>query len=400
MRKFIPIVAAGITALAVAGGSFGYLTLDKDVTLSVDGAPTRVSTFAGTVGDVLDQQGIKLTERDVVAPAADSKISDGTLVAVKYARPVRVEVDGQQQTYWTTATSVAGALRALDIETAGAEVSTSRSAPIGRKGLSFDVHTPKDVSIKVAGKTRTVRTTGTTVAEALKAANIKADSDDKLSGKPDAKLTDGAKITFVRVDKKKVQKSEPVAFDTNHRQTSSLDRGDTRISVPGRQGKRAVTYLEVRQDGKVVSRKKVDSKVTTKPTDKVVLVGTHRDPVPNRHPASSAKASAGKSSAGKSSSSGTSSSGASSSAKSAASVANGSVWDQIAQCESGGNWSINTGNGFYGGLQFTLGTWHAFGGSGMPNSASREQQIAVAKKVQASQGWGAWPACTSKLGIR
>jgi Transglycosylase-like domain len=75
-------------------------------------------------------------------------------------------------------------------------------------------------------------------------------------------------------------------------------------------------------------------------------------------------------------------------------------WDAIAACESGGNWSINTGNGFYGGLQFTLSTWHAYGGSGMPNHASRSRQIAVAKKVQASQGWGAWPACTAKLGIR
>ena len=76
------------------------------------------------------------------------------------------------------------------------------------------------------------------------------------------------------------------------------------------------------------------------------------------------------------------------------------MWDKIAQCESGGNWSINTGNGFYGGLQFTLSTWRAYGGSGMPHQASRAQQIAVAKKVQAAQGWGAWPACTSKLGLR
>jgi hypothetical protein len=81
-------------------------------------------------------------------------------------------------------------------------------------------------------------------------------------------------------------------------------------------------------------------------------------------------------------------------------VASGSVWDKIAACESGGNWSINTGNGFYGGLQFTLSTWRGYGGSGMPNQASRAAQIAVAKRIQAAQGWGAWPACTAKLGIR
>ncbi|BCW65992.1 transglycosylase [Arthrobacter sp. NicSoilB4] len=76
-----------------------------------------------------------------------------------------------------------------------------------------------------------------------------------------------------------------------------------------------------------------------------------------------------------------------------------SAWDSLAQCESGGNWGINTGNGYAGGLQFSPGTWAAYGGSGSAASASREQQIAVAEKVQASQGWGAWPACAAKLGL-
>jgi resuscitation-promoting factor RpfE len=68
-------------------------------------------------------------------------------------------------------------------------------------------------------------------------------------------------------------------------------------------------------------------------------------------------------------------------------------WDAVAACESGGNWAINTGNGYYGGLQFTLGTWQANGGSGMPHNTSREEQIRVAENVLQSQGIGAWPAC-------
>jgi len=76
-----------------------------------------------------------------------------------------------------------------------------------------------------------------------------------------------------------------------------------------------------------------------------------------------------------------------------------STWDSLAQCESGGNWSTNTGNGFSGGLQFTSGTWAAYGGTGSPADASREQQIAAAERVQASQGWGAWPSCASQLGL-
>ena len=82
-----------------------------------------------------------------------------------------------------------------------------------------------------------------------------------------------------------------------------------------------------------------------------------------------------------------------------ANAASGSTWDALAQCESGGNWAINTGNGFSGGLQFTPSTWAAYGGVGAPQNATRAQQIAVAERVQAGQGWGAWPACAAQLGL-
>jgi resuscitation-promoting factor RpfA len=77
-----------------------------------------------------------------------------------------------------------------------------------------------------------------------------------------------------------------------------------------------------------------------------------------------------------------------------------STWDKVAQCESGGDWATSTGNGFHGGLQFTASTWRSFGGSGMPHQASRTEQIAVAERVLAAQGWKAWPACSRKLGLR
>jgi LysM repeat protein len=86
--------------------------------------------------------------------------------------------------------------------------------------------------------------------------------------------------------------------------------------------------------------------------------------------------------------------------RSASAPASGSVWDRLAQCESGGNWGINTGNGYSGGLQFNAGTWRANGGSGSAHNASRAEQIRVAERVRASQGWGAWPACSAKLGLR
>lgn len=82
-----------------------------------------------------------------------------------------------------------------------------------------------------------------------------------------------------------------------------------------------------------------------------------------------------------------------------ANAAGTSTWDALAQCESGGNWGINTGNGFKGGLQFTSSTWKAYGGTGSAHNASKSEQIRVAEKVKAGQGWGAWPACSAKLGL-
>ncbi len=85
-----------------------------------------------------------------------------------------------------------------------------------------------------------------------------------------------------------------------------------------------------------------------------------------------------------------------------AQAASGSTWDRLARCESSGNWSINTGNGYYGGLQFSSRTWRAFGGgayASTANRATRAQQILIAEKVLDVQGWGAWPACSRKLGL-
>jgi hypothetical protein len=84
-------------------------------------------------------------------------------------------------------------------------------------------------------------------------------------------------------------------------------------------------------------------------------------------------------------------------------VGSSTVWDRLAQCESGGNWHIDTGNGFQGGLQFAPGTWAGFGGGAFApraDLATREQQITVAERVRAGQGWGAWPECSRKLGLR
>jgi uncharacterized protein YabE (DUF348 family) len=369
VRKIIPVVAAGATALALAGTTFGYASLNKSVTLSVDGQTTEVRTSAGTVAALLRSRGIEVNGHDVVAPNLDAKVQDGTRVAVKFGRQVTLTVDGAAQTIWTTATTVDDALAALGMSLTGAELSTSRSSGIGRQGLTIVIATQKKIIIIDAGKKRTITTTGQTLADALAAAKIKVDADDELSASPKTRLVDGAKFTFTDVEISSKTKKLKVDFDTVRKESSKLKKGVTKIDTPGERGVRAVTYKIVRHNDEIVKRAKIKSKLINKPVTEVILVGTKKT--------TTAKKSSGGSS-----------------------TPSGSVWDKLAQCESGGNWSINTGNGYYGGLQFSLSTWRAYGGSGMPNKASREQQIAIAKKLQADAGWGAWPACSSKLGLR
>ena len=367
MRKIIPVVAAGATTLALAGTTFGYANLNKDVILSVDGQTSQVRTSADSVGALLKTKGIEINGHDVVAPNLDAKVEDGTRVAVKFGRQVSFTIDGEKQTVWTTATTVDDALGALVVDLAGAKLSTSRSASIGRQGLAIIIGTQKTVIIVDEGKKRTITTTGQTLADALATAKISVDRDDKLSASPTTHLVDGSKFTFIRVDITSKTKKRKVDFSTDRKKTSRLQKGVTKIDTPGAAGVRKVTYRLVRHNGEIVKRTKIKSKLIKKPVTEVILVGTKT---------ASAKKSSG------------------------SSTPSGSVWDKLAKCESGGNWSINTGNGYYGGLQFSLSTWRAYGGKGYPHKASREEQIRIAKKLQAAAGWGSWPACSSKLGLR
>ncbi|MFX4273568.1 transglycosylase family protein [Propionibacteriaceae bacterium Y1685] len=398
MRKIIPVAIAGATALAVGAGVLGYGVLDKDVTVSVDGVESSTNTFSGDVGDVLAEKGITLGEHDVVAPAVDAPVTDGTRIAVTYGRQVTVEVDGNEKTQWTTALTVDEAIEAFGISAEGADVSTSRSASIPREGLSFDVDTLKNITIYAGGKDTAVQTTGRTVADALAAAKINADENDVVSPGKDAALVDGGRIKYVRVDAKESTRKTAIPHETTFTETDDLPKGERKVKVKGVDGEKTTTYSERVEDGKSVKKTVKKTQVTRKPVTEEVLIGTKEQPT-----APSPSSGDSGSSSGNSPSKKSSSKKSSGSSPKAPSVSDGSVWDKLAKCESGGNWSINTGNGFYGGLQFTSQTWKAFGGGKYAENAhlaTREQQIAIAKKVQASQGWGAWPACTSKLGIR
>ncbi len=128
--------------------------------------------------------------------------------------------------------------------------------------------------IKVAGKKRSVTTTAQTVGEALSEAKIAVDSDDKISVAKTAALVDGAKFSYTRVDVKRVTKKQKVAYGTVRKESGKLAKGVTKVDKAGVSGARAVTYRVVRHNGKIISRKKVGSKITRKPVAQIVLVGT------------------------------------------------------------------------------------------------------------------------------
>ncbi len=355
-----------VVTLAVVVTLLGHRVLGKTVTLSLDGKVTEVHSTGATVADVLDDAGLEITSHDVVAPALDAKVADGTRIAVRFGRPLDLNVDGTKTRHWVTATSVAVALDQLGVRYDNAALSTSRGASISRNGLTLVVATPKKVSFALAGhKPYKAKVAALTVGQALRKQHVRFDGDDILKPGPGALLTKGQriKLTRVKVVRKHVN-DETVPFSTSTVSDSSLYTDQKVVVRSGKTGHRDVTYRLRYENGRLVKRTVLRVSDVVASLTALVKVGTKARPV-------------------------------------ATNFAGGStVWDALARCESGGNWATNTGNGYYGGLQFSLGTWRAYGGSGLPSSASRETQIAIATKIRnASGGYGAWPACAASLGL-
>ena len=182
-------------------------------------------------------------------------------------------------------------------------------------------------------------------------------------------------------------------------ESSDLSEGETKVATAGVDGVVRTTYEVTTVGGKEVSRTPVAQVVVTQKVDEVVLVGTGAAKKQESKPEQSQGQ--GQTQAPSESSGG---SGGSASGGSAGTTGGGAgddgVWAQLAQCESGGNPATNTGNGFYGMYQFTLETWQSLGGTGYPHEADAATQTAMAKKLQAQAGWGQWPGCDDKLGLR
>jgi len=373
LSKSKPVLVALVAAvvLALAGTTFGYASLrGEKVSLSLDGQTQTVRTDASTVGELLEDEDIDVSERDIIAPGLDEKIDDGDRVSVKFARQLELNVDGRAHAYWVTSNEVGSALDEIGRRFRGADLSASRGADISRDGMTLEVITPKKLTL-VIGKQKATKQAiaGLTVRDVLQKVGANHDKDDIVKPRLGRKVSEGDKITVVHVRAKNKNVSrEKVPFDTVTKEDSSMPEGEEKTTREGQTGLRDVTYRIEFRNGQFHGKKVVSQKVLKEPVDEVVVVGTKEEP---EVPTGGANFASG-----------------------------GTVWDQLAECESGGNWAINTGNGYYGGLQFNLDTWHSYGGPGYPHEQSRETQIAIAEKVRAATGgYGSWPHCSQQLGL-
>jgi resuscitation-promoting factor RpfB len=367
VRKKIGIIAAVMVAtLSVIGAGFAYASKNKTVTLSVDGKVTEVDTSGATVGEVLQEEGIPIDRHDAVAPSLSSTIEEGSRIAVRFGRQLTLKVDGNRDTYWVTADSVNEALGQLGFRFADADLSASRGMPIGRQGLNLVVQTEKTVTFVDGGqKPRKVSTTAVTVQQALKELKATLNKHDKVKPRSAAEIDDGSRIVVTRVGKFEDTKRVDIDPRTVVRHNDDMLEGHEKVIRPGRDGVNLVTFQYIKVNGKRVGSNVLRHKVVREPVSRIVVHGTEE---PEPQP----------------------------------SVPTGTIWDQLAECESGGDWSTDTGNGYYGGLQFSDSTWDAYGGeqyAATADEATREEQIAIGRKVQAAQGWDAWPSCAAELGL-
>ncbi|MBW4719119.1 resuscitation-promoting factor [Saccharothrix obliqua] len=359
-RRFLKAAVATVL-VTISGGGATAIAMDKSVTVDVDGEAKTVRTYESTVGDILADEGIAIGEHDALSPTPQAKVGDGGKITLDRGRLVKLTVDGEQREGWVRSVTVDEALDQLQVPDEGAWVSHDRNMAVPLGGLSLEVKSLKTITVFDGGnEPRQIRTTAVTVDELLKTENIALGPEDKLETAGDLRVTNGAEVHISRTGVSVINATEAVEPPVEEIKDDTLMKGSKEVVDEGAAGEQIVTYRVTIKNGKETAREKLGAKVTKEPKARKVKVGTKVPP-------------------------------------------DGAVWDRLANCEATGNWAINTGNGYYGGLQFNKGTWDAYGGgqyAEYPHQATREQQIAVATKLRdARGGYSAWPHCQSKLGL-
>ena len=361
-------VAGTVAGAVLVGGAGTALATQQQVTVDVNGEETNVRTYAADVAGALSSAGVEVAPEDLVYPAPGEKLSSGDTVTVRTAKPVAVVIDGVAQEITSTAGTVGELIDQAGVAGHSA-VDVDRDQPV-TDGMNLNVTTPKIVALRDGGDLTYVAAAAKTVGDLLAARGVTFDTDDRLNVALTDAIEPGMEIVLDRVSTVDRPETVVVEAPAEYVDDDSLDEGEEEVREKGEQGETKVIHRTVTVNGQVESEGVAEEKEVKKAKPALIARGTKQ---------------------------------AGNTGAAAPAVASGSVWDSLAQCESGGNWAINTDNGFYGGLQFTPSTWAGHGGTAYApsaNLATREQQIAIAERVQASQGWGAWPACTARLGIR
>ncbi|RZT25798.1 uncharacterized protein YabE (DUF348 family) [Mycobacterium sp. BK558] len=356
------LVAATLLALIFAGGT--AVLSHKTVTLTVDGASITVPTMKSRVIDVVKENGFDVTDRDDLFPAADTPVHQSDTIVLRRSRPLEISTDGGgTEQVWTTASTVQEALAQLRM-TDKAPLAASRGSRVPLGGMALPVVSPRTVQLDDAGVTRTVRLAAPNVAALLDAAGAPLQQSDTVNPAPSAPITDGMRITVTRVRIDKVTERLPLAPNNQRISDVSLNMSRQIVEDPGMPGTQDVTFAIARVNGIETGRLPVANVVVVPARDGVLRIGAK--PGTEVPP-----------------------------------VSNPGQWDALARCEAGGNWGINTGNGFFGGVQFDQNTWERNGGlryAQRADLATREEQIAIAEVTRARQGWGAWPVCSGRIG--
>ncbi|WP_425484928.1 transglycosylase family protein [Amycolatopsis anabasis] len=361
-RRFLRGSALALL-ISLGGGGAAAMAMNKSVTVDVDGQQQTVHSFGDTVGEVLKDAGLTVGEHDSLSPSPQAAVGDGGTIKLERGRKLNLVVDGTPQESWVRATNLTEALGQLGLANLlkqGTWFSMPQSGELPLEGATVEVKTLKNVTLYDGGsEPRKVTTTAVTTKEFLGEMKLTLGPDDAAEGGLDFKLTDGAEVHLSRTGVSVINQEEEIAPPEQKVDDPTLEKGKQNVVDQGTPGKKIVTYRVTKKNNQETAREEISTQVVTEAKPKIIKVGTKQPPQP--------------------------------------AISDGSAWDRIAKCESGGNWSINTGNGYYGGLQFDASTWKAYGGTQyapLPHQATREQQIAVATKMRdARGGYGAWPHC-------
>lgn len=358
------LVGATLLVLAFAGGY--AVAAQKTVTLNVDGSSVTVATMKSRVIDVVRENGFDVGERDDLFPSADQSVQQADTIVLRRSRPLQVSLDGQDsREVWTTASTVDEALTQLQM-TDTAPAAASRGSRVPLAGMSLPVVSAKTVHINDGGAMRTVTLAAPDVADLLAEAGAPLEQRDTVVPAAQAPVTDGMQIGITRNRIDKIAERVPLPPALKRIEDPTLNQSREVVEDPGAPGTQDVIFAVAKLNGAETGRLPVANVVVTPARDGVVRVGTRPGTdVPE--------------------------------------VANLATWEALARCEAGGNWAINTGNGYYGGVQFDQNTWERSGGlryAARADLATREEQIAIAEVTRARQGWGAWPTCSGRIGAR